>query len=469
MFLLTTPRGAGAPGARRGVRAPATRRRALGAAATGGLAALVAACSAGGGGEQAAPSAPLKGSVRFSHLAQKPHPDVFTKLAGQFQQQNPGVVVTAEPTWDWDNAKYIAEAVGGDAADIVWTSENYVTPLFAKGVAQEVDPYLSKDKSFKPGDYFDTVLTAYRFRNKQIGLPILWGAYVMYYNKTLFEGAGRKLPEEAWTWDTFLDAAKALTRPASDPATLGQFGFETRLHENVYAPWIWNAGGDLFDAAGTKPLFDRPESIEGMQYLIDLLHVRRVAMAPEVIQQQTGSNPYSTNIFGVTGKVGMVFNAIYFLPTYRQSEGLQQAEWDIAPIPKGPKGRTTTNPTSGLAMWKGSKSPEAAWSFMRYLVSEEASRTYVQMSLDGLPVHRAAADLVLKDTSPPKSKQVFVEAFKYARPAFTTPYGQRAKTEYNNAIRPLFLSGGQVRPVVTEAMPAIKAALDEEIAADVTK
>jgi len=435
----------------------------------GGLAALAAACGAGSTSEQAVPSAPLKGTIRFSHLAQKPHPDVFTKLASQFQQQHPGVTVTAEPTWAWDNAKYIAEAVGGDAADVVWTSENYVTPLFTRGVVQEVDPYLTKDKAFKPADYFDTVLNSYKFRNKQTGLPILWGAYVMYYNKTLFESAGRKVPDDTWTWDTFLDAAKALTRPSNDPAQLGQFGFETRFHENVYAPWIWNAGGDLFDAAGTKPLFDKPESIEGMQYLIDLLHRQRVAMAPEVVQQQTGSNPYGTNIFGITGKVGMVFNAIYFLPTYRQAEGLQQMEWDIAPVPKGPKARITTNPTSGLALWQGSKSPELAWAFMRYLVSEEASRTYVEMSIDGLPVYKAAADLVMKDTRPPKSKQVYVDAFKYAKPAFTTPYGQRAKTEYNNAIRPLFLGGGQVRQAVMEAAPKIQAALDEEIAADVKK
>jgi multiple sugar transport system substrate-binding protein len=165
----------------------------------------------------------------------------------------------------------------------------------------------------------------------------------------------------------------------------------------------------------------------------------------------------------------MVFNAIYYLPVYRQAEGLQQLEWDIAPIPKGPKTRITTNPTAGVTMWSGTKSPDAAWAFMRYLLSEEASKTYVDMALDGLPVHKGAADLVLKDPRPPKSKQIYIDAYKYAKPAFTTPYGQRAKSEYNNAIRPLFLEGGQVRPAVMEAMPKIQAALEEEIAADVKK
>jgi multiple sugar transport system substrate-binding protein len=449
----------------------ASRRRLVAGGALLPLGALAAACSVGaggGGGEQAPQAAAMKGTVRYSHLGQKPHPEVFAKLATQFQQANPGVTVTPEPTWSWDNAKFIAEAVGGDAADLVWTSENYVTPLYVKGVAREVDAYINRDKSFKLSDYYDTVVNAYKFRGKQAGLPVNFGAYVMHYNKTLFERAGRKLPDDTWTWDTFLDAAKALTRPATD-GSLGQFGFETRLHENVYSSWIWNAGGDLFDAEGNKPLFDKPESIEGMQYLIDLLHRHRVAIAPEVVMQQTGSNPYSTNIFGITGNVAMVFNAIYYLPTYRQSEGLQQKEWDIAPVPKGPKARITTNPTAGVAMWSGSKSPDAAWAFMRYLISEEASKTYVDMALDGLPVHKGAADLVLKDARTPKSKQIYIDAYKYARPAFTTPYGQRAKTEYNNAIRPLFLAGGQVRQAVQEAMPKIQGALDEEVAADTKK
>ena len=457
------------PAATEATRGAATRRRIL----AGGAAVLpvvAAACGVGGGGSEQAPQqVALKGSIRFSHLGQKPHPDVFTKLAAQFVAQHPGVTVSAEPTWNWDNAKYIAEAVGGDTSDLVWTSENFVTPLYAKGVVREVDGHMNKDRSFKLADYYDTVINAYKFRGKQVGMPVNFGAYVMHYNKTLFERAGRKVPDDSWTWDTFLDAAKALTRPSSDAATFGQFGFETRLHENVYSSWLWNAGGDLFNAEGTKALFDKPESIEGMQYLVDLMHRHRVGIAPEVVQKQTGSNPYGTNIFGMTAKIGMVFNAIYYLPVYRQSEGLAQTEWDVAPIPKGPKGRTTTNPTAGLAMWAGSKAPDLAWAFMRYLVSEEASKTYVDMALDGLPVHKGAADLVLKDTRPPKSKQIYIDAYKYAKPAFTTPYGQRAKSEYNNAIRPVFLEGGQVRQAVAEAAPKIQAVLEEEIAADVKK
>lgn len=295
----------------------AARRRhilRLGGAGSGVLALAAAGC--GGAAEQAsgpASSAQVRGSIRFSHLGDKKQADFWQKASGIFSQQNPQIQLSPEPTWSWNNEKYLAEAVAGDAADIVWTSENYVTPLFAKGVVQEVDPYLSRDKSFKPGEYFDSVLTAYKFRNKQAGWPVNWGAYVMYYNKTLFERHGRKVPDDTWTWDTFLDAAKALSRPSTDPATTGQYGFETRWHENVFAPWIWNAGGEIFNAEGTKCLLDKAETIEGLQYLVDLIHRHRVAVPPSEIT----THKLGTNAFGITGKIGMVWNAVYFLPTYR--------------------------------------------------------------------------------------------------------------------------------------------------------
>ena len=443
-----------------------TRRRVMAGGAALALTPALAAC--GGDAQQSAPSAStqIKGAIRFSHLGDPKQAGFWTKAAGIFSQQFPQIQLTAEPTWSWDNAKYIAEAVADSAADVVWTSENYVTPLFARGVVQEVDQYVAKDKSFKPGDYFDSVLSAYKFRNKQAGWPINWGAYVMYYNKTLFERNGRKLPDDSWTWDTFLDAAKALSRPTTDPTVTGQYGFETRWHENVFAPWIWNAGGEIFSADGTKAMLDKNETIEGLQYLVDLIHRHRVAVPPaEITAHRLG-----TNAFGITGKIGMVFNAVYFLPTYRQaSDGLNGQDWDIAPIPKGKAGRTTTNPTAGVGLWKGSKSPEAAWTFMRWANSKETAELWVAENMDGMPVHKGAADQLLKDSRPPKSKQVYVDAFKYAKPAFTTPYGQRPMSVFKSAVAPVFNNGGNVRQAVTEAMVAVRAAMDEEVAADVKK
>ena len=71
-----------------------SRRRLIAGGALIPLGVLAGACATGGstaGGPEGSPQAgALKGAIRFSHLGQNPHPDVFARLAGQFQQAESG-------------------------------------------------------------------------------------------------------------------------------------------------------------------------------------------------------------------------------------------------------------------------------------------------------------------------------------------------------------------------------------------
>ena len=44
----------------------------------------------GAGSERRPPPTALKGAIRFSHLGQKPHPEVFAKLATRSSSPTPG-------------------------------------------------------------------------------------------------------------------------------------------------------------------------------------------------------------------------------------------------------------------------------------------------------------------------------------------------------------------------------------------
>src|SRR5207248_7421097 len=126
----------------------------------------------------------------------------------------------------------------------------------------------------------------------------------------------------------------------------GQYGFETRNHQHPWSSWVWGTGGDLFSQDGLTCTLDQPAAMDGLQYLMDLMHRYKVAPTLAELKQRN----FGTNAFGMSGKVGMVFNAIYAVPNYWK---VDLFEWDIAPIPKGPKARLTPMVTDGLAMWKG--------------------------------------------------------------------------------------------------------------------
>ena len=439
-----------------------TRRRAIGAGLSmSGAAGVTLAAGCGVGEGQTAPSGPQKlaGQVRFLHPPDPTYVGPLAKVTDQFQKDNPGVQVSLEPSPNWsDAAKFIASAVAGDAPDLLWATETTDTMYFLKDVIQPLDSFVTKDKQFKAGDYFDTVIAEYKANGKQLGLPLLWGAYVIYYNKAAFDQAGRKPPDDTWTWDTFLEAAKALTKPATDPVAMGNYGFELRNHFNVWMSWVWNNGGDLFSQDGLKCVFDSAEAIEAMQYVVDLMHRYKVApTAKELADRNLGSNAFGT------GKVAMVSNAIYYLPTYRQSD---VSDWDIAPVPKGKKGRWTANPTSGLVMWKGTKSPDAAWTYMRHLISEPSARTYITEGMNGMPVNKAAAHLILQDARPPKNKQLFFDAFKYAKPAFTSPYGNSAWNVLSAEMKPMWDAGEPASKVLKEAVAKTNAQMQNDVARD---
>ena len=317
---------------------------------------------------------------------------MFGKLTDRFQQANPGVRVTVEPNFSWDLTAYLAAVAAGDAPDVVWGATGFTHMLYTRGGLQALDQYLVKDRQWKREDYFDSALGLYTWRAKLIAMPILISGLVLYYNKSLFDRSNRRPPDADWTWDTFLDAARGVTRPSSDPADLGEYGFEPFDHHNWFGSWVWNAGGDFWNADGTKCTLDTPEAIEGLQFATDLIH--RWKVAPTM--QERDSRRLGWNAFN-TGKVGMVVHGPTQLPAYRQAADLW--ELDVAPVPKGKKGRWTNVISGSVALSKTSRAPEAGWAFIRHLASEETERRYAasMVSIGGtgggighLPAHKAA-------------------------------------------------------------------------------
>jgi len=77
-------------------------------------------------------------------------------------------------------------------------------------------------------------------------------------------------------------------------------------------------GGHIFSDDGTKSLMDSPEAIAGIQYWLDLVYKHKVAPTPKDLS----SRKLGSNAFGMTGKVGMVYNGIYFWNGYKKNQSL---------------------------------------------------------------------------------------------------------------------------------------------------
>jgi multiple sugar transport system substrate-binding protein len=75
------------------------------------------------------------------------------------------------------------------------------------------------------------------------------------------------------------------------------------------------------------------------------------------------------------GKAAMEANGSWLVPTH-EAAGISLG---IAPLPKGPAGQATSINPTGAVIYANSKSPDAAWEFVKYLASPPAQTKLMEL------------------------------------------------------------------------------------------
>ncbi|EWS79486.1 sugar ABC transporter substrate-binding protein [Brachybacterium phenoliresistens] len=249
-------------------------------------------------------------------------------------------------------------------------------------VAENVNVYSSKQQLVPLDDYisaagldmaatFGPVGENYRWDGKTYGIPDRSGAMVLYYNKDLFDAAGIEYPTADWDWDTFLDAAKALTDPAK-----GQFGYGGVGWWPQWFSLVAQNGGAVLDPETGAPSVNSPEAVEALQWAQDLYFTHKVAptavdysnMGPEMgadgAFQQGLVAMNSTGFWAVGGNAGI--------------EGLN---WDIAPFFHG-KEKAVSAFGSALVIPTAAKNPQASFEIIQFLTSAEGQTPIADLGQD---------------------------------------------------------------------------------------
>jgi multiple sugar transport system substrate-binding protein len=184
----------------------------------------------------------------------------------------------------------------------------------------------------------------------------------MFYNADAFDEAGIAYPDESWTWDSYLDAARKLTK-RDDGGRAVMLG----ASRGEWINWVWQAGGDIFNEDKTQCTLDAPEAIEGLQFMQDLVLVHEVAPSAQDLADQDQqamfiSGRLATH-FAARGSLGAVCDAPF--------------RFDAAVVPQGKTrlARTNDGPT---ALWSGSKNKDAAFQLLAFLCSEEGQRLKIK-------------------------------------------------------------------------------------------
>ncbi|HJC57942.1 MAG TPA: sugar ABC transporter substrate-binding protein [Candidatus Eisenbergiella intestinipullorum] len=264
----------------------------------------------------------------------------------------------------------------GTAPDVGYLVAPTAHDWFADGQILDLVPLIEEDTSFKKEDLLDVAYSYYDEKSID-ALLLSLQAYVVFYNKDLFEKAGVPEPsvEDVWTWDEFVETARKLTLDANgnsaedpefDAENIQQYGiYINPTSTTVVEPLLArNTPSGYTNSDGTEYGLKDPEEVEFLQKLADLINVEKINPSPTSAQGLP-----SADLSLQTGKYAMVVESQYMLSNFAKLDNLNLG---IAALPSN--GNNTVLTSSGCkVIFSQTKHPKEAWELMKWLSNPEQS------------------------------------------------------------------------------------------------
>lgn len=238
--------------------------------------------------------------------------DAVNQTLETFNSLHPNIHVTGQhiPNAGY-NEKISTMAAGGTLPDAGYMDSSMALRWATDGLIKDLTTQFANDPM--AADRLENMWYRWDNGTKTIGTAAAVESMILYYNRDLFDAAGIDYPPEfasdAWTWDEFVDIAKQLTvdrqgnnaaSPDFDPDNIDVFGIAFPTWWAGWLPFVYSNGGQLASDDGTELLINRPEAVEALQALQDLIYVHHVAPTPA----QSQSLP-AADIMMQSGKVAM--------------------------------------------------------------------------------------------------------------------------------------------------------------------
>jgi multiple sugar transport system substrate-binding protein len=387
------------------------RRRLL--AVMGGAALVLSAC---GGGPTASPSggAPTgsgytgpEATISYSIWGDPAEIKNQQAVVDAFHAANPKITVNVTVSdWDtyWD--KLQTGIAGGDAPDVFAMDGPLFPDYQSRGVLLDLKPYIDRD-GYDLGQLADQAVADFTTPDGQFGVPRDLNVIALFYNKEMFDAADVPYPDETWDWQKLVEVAHQLTLDTNGDGKPDQWGFytETSDMENYWSSLVWQNGGEILAPDGQSTVLGSDEAVGGLQFLQDLIWKEKVMPEPALFAEIGDAFEQ--------GKAAMEANGSWLVPTH-EAAGI---DLGIAPLPKGPAGQATSINPTGAVVYANTRSPDAAWEFVKYLASPAAQTKLMELRAS-LPANKEV--LAGPYASSFEGAEVLADAISYAhiKPSF---------------------------------------------------
>ncbi|WP_078434715.1 ABC transporter substrate-binding protein [Metabacillus halosaccharovorans] len=375
-------------------------------------------CSAFTGSENGGDSATQSGknedgttTIGISTWGSPDELKVFKELVSNFEEDNPDIKVKVTHIPDDYAGKMNTMLAGGTAPDVVFASDGdfgrWVSADLFLNMQELID-----NSDINTDDMWESALVRYKYNGKTLGegdlyaLPKDIGPSVLYYNKELFDKAGIPYPspEKPMSWEEYIEIAKKLTIDENGDGKPEQYGMGPLWWEG----FVWSNGGNVLSEDRKEFVLNSPEAVEAMQFVADMSNKHNVAPDSRALEAMSADQMFES------GKVAMVFNGRWMVPTYRKLN----FDWNVAPFPAGKTGESSGwSGSVGYAINKKTKFVDESFRLVEYLAGEEGQTIQTELGF-AIPTYKSLSntDVFLQPGQKPKNPEVFIQAAENQRP-----------------------------------------------------
>ena len=244
-------------------------------------------------------------------------------------------------------------------------------------IVEDLTPYAEKD-----GEFLDGLLLKYSYRRADksnytelvpTGIPITAAATSIMYDKKIFDDYGLDYPDETWTWEDVLDAAKKMT--GTDPVTGEQtYGYYI---DGASSDWIGRSLIGYYFSKDTKVIeyadkqmdtkvnYTSPEALKGFEFVNELAKT-----CPKGFLEGRGAENFGTE----NNNIAMWYSQ-NLVSNYQKTESLGLTDrygYAYSPVlENGREGWANFTGDWNMAIAKNAQNKEACWEFIKWMATNQ--------------------------------------------------------------------------------------------------
>lgn len=276
--------------------------------------------------------------------------------------------------WDQYWSLLEAGASGGQMPDVFWMHSNNSQRYMDAELLLNLNDYIDADDAIDMNNYYADIVDLYtQDDGTHYAIPKDYDTIALWYNKDMFDEAGVDYPTNEWTWEDLHDAGKKLTKD-------GKYGIaiDTDLNQESYYNVVYSYGGYIINDDHTESGWADPKTIEAMEMWGKIVE----DCMPE---QSKMSEAGELDMF-TSGITAMQLAGSWRVATLKEYDG----NWGVAEIPycdangngKCDEGeRVSIYNGLGWAASAATKNPDAAYSLISYLCSEEGQTRQAELGV----------------------------------------------------------------------------------------